>query len=204
MRGVAFVMVALGLIAPLCGCAARDPFVTSAGAITAGNWKIEQQTDKITGNPIGSAQLVTTVSSNSADSKVRSAMLQLTCFDKTPVVRISFEFKIGTDKNTIVGYRFDDKPGRDNIESRILSDHTIVVIEDGAEVKRFLADMPDASKLIIRIRSLNAGRTTAEFKLEGAPAAMEAAYKDCPVVIDPPKGRANSDGIFERSVKRFA
>ncbi len=192
VRCVAFVMVALGLAAPLGACAARDPFVTSSNAIVSGNWKIEQQTDKITGTPIGSAQLTTAVSSNSADSKVRSAMLQLTCFDKTPVVRISFEFKIGSDKNTIVGYRFDDKPGRDNIESRILSDHTIVVIEDGAEVKRFLADMPDASKLVIRIRSLNAGRTTADFKLEGAPAAIEAAYKDCPPIIETPKGRANS------------
>lgn len=196
-------MVALGLAAPLGACAARDPFVTSSNAIASGNWKIEQQIDKITGAPIGSAQLVTAVSSNSGDSKVRSAMLQLTCFDKTPMVRISFEFKIGSDKNTIVGYRFDDKPGRDNIESRILSDHTIVVIEDGAEVKRFLADMPDASKLVIRIRSLNAGRTTAEFKLDGAPAAIEAAYKNCPVVIDPP-GHANSDGFFARIGRRFA
>lgn len=197
-------MVALGLTAPLGACATRDPFVTSANAIASGNWKIEQQTDKITGAPIGSAQLVTAVSSNSADSKVRSAMLQLTCFDKTPVVRISFEFKIGTDRNTIVGYRFDDRPGRDNIESRILSDHTIVVIEDGAEVKRFLADMPDASKLVIRIRSLNAGRTTAEFKLDGAPAAIEAAYKDCPVVIDPPKGHAHSDSVLGQSGRRSA
>ncbi|MBX9711006.1 MAG: hypothetical protein K2X60_08225 [Xanthobacteraceae bacterium] len=192
MRGVAFVMISLSLAAPLGGCAARDPFVTSANAITAGNWKIEQQTDKITGNPIGSAQLTTDVSSNSADSKVRSAMLQLTCFDKTPVVRISFAFKVGTDKNTIVGYRFDDKPGRDNIESRILSDHTIIVIEDGAEVTRFLADMPNATTLLVRIRSLNAGRTTAEFKLDGASAAIEAAYRGCPPVIEQPKGRANS------------
>ncbi len=133
MRGVSFVMVALGLIAPLCACASRDPYVTASNTITSGNWKVEQQTDKITGAPIGSAQLVTPVSSNSADSKVRPATLQLTCFDKTPVVRFSFEFKIGTDKNSIVGYRFDDKPGRDNVESRILSDHTVVVIEDGAK-----------------------------------------------------------------------
>ncbi|RTL49003.1 MAG: hypothetical protein EKK40_16185 [Bradyrhizobiaceae bacterium] len=179
------------MTAPLGACAARDPFVTSANAIAAGNWKIEQQPDRITGAPVGSAQLATEVSSNSADTKVRPAMLQLTCFDKTPIVRISFAFKVGTDRNTIVGYRFDDKPGRDNIESRILSDHTIVVIEDGAEVKRFLADMADASKLVIRLRSLNAGRTTAEFKLDGAPAAIEAAYKDCPLA-GPPKGRANS------------
>ncbi len=192
MRIVAFVIVILGLAAPLGACAARDPFVTSANTITSGNWKIEQQTDKITGAPIGSAQLTTAVSSNSADTKVRSAMLQLTCFDKTPVVRISFAFKIGSDKNTIVGYRFDEKPGHDNIDSRILSDHTIVLIEDGAEVKRFLADMPDASKLVIRIRSLNAGRTTAEFKLDGAPAAIEAAYKDCSPITEGTKSRANS------------
>ncbi len=57
---------------------------------------------------------------------------------------------------------------------------------------RFLADMRDANKLVVRIRSLNAGRTTAEFKLDGAPAAIEAAYKDCPPVIEVPKGRANS------------
>lgn len=189
MRRVLFVMVALSVGA----CAARDPYVTSANMTPSGNWKIERQTDRITGTPLASAQIVTQTSSNSADPKVRPAMLQLTCFDTYPVVRLSFGFKVGTGPNTIVGYRFDERPGHDNIPVRIIGEHRIVVIEDTTEVARFVSELSQSASLVIRIRSLNAGRTTAEFRLDGAAAAIEAAFAGCPVTAQPPpRSRANS------------
>ena len=189
MRHAAFVMFALSVGA----CAARDPYVTSANTTPSGNWKIERQTDRITGTPLDSAQLVTDTSSNSADPKVRPAMLQLTCFDTHPVVRLSFGFKVGTGPNMIVGYRFDERPGHDNVPMRIIGEHRIVVIEDRAEVARFVGELSQSAILVIRIRSLNAGRTTAEFRLDGAAAAIEAALAGCPVTAQPPsRSRANS------------
>jgi hypothetical protein len=39
----------------------------------------------------------------------------------------------------------------------------------------------------VRIRSLNAGRTAAEFKVEGAQAAIDAALAGCPVTAPAPQ-----------------
>lgn len=169
----------------LCACA-RDAYVASTDTTTAGNWKIEKVTDRITGLPAASALLTTPNASNSAEDFSKPALMQLTCFEAKPIVRLSFEFKIGSDKNTILGYRFDDKPGRDNVESRILIGYTVLVIDDPAEVFRFVNELKTSNALVIRIRSLNAGRTVADFKLDGAPAAIDAGYAGCPVVMPPP------------------
>ena len=55
------------------------------------------------------------------------------------------------------------------------------VIEEKAAVAQFIDDLAGASVLYIRIRSLNAGRTTAEFRLDGSAAAVQAAFASCPV-----------------------
>jgi hypothetical protein len=48
--------------------------------------------------------------------------------------------------------------------------------------------MSGSRTLYVRIRSLNAaGRTTAEFNLEGAAAAVQAAFADCPLSGEPAK-----------------
>ena len=172
-------------------CVTRDPAVSVSNATTSGNWKIERQIDRITGTPLPSAQLMTANSSNSAVTNARPAGLQLTCFEQKPLVRISFEFKIGTDNNTILGYRFDDKPGHDNVASRILGGHQVIVIEDRASVADFIRDMSGSRTLYVRIRSLNAGRSTAEFKLDGSDAAVKAAFADCPLSGEPAKRRTS-------------
>jgi len=110
--------------------------------------------------------LRTRSSSHSGEDYAKPAQLQLTCFERNPVVRFSFEFKIGSDKNSALGYRFDDKPGRDNVESRILIGYTVIVIEDKAAVAQFVDELVNSNTLYLRIRSLNGGRTTAEFRVE--------------------------------------
>jgi hypothetical protein len=179
--GVRAVVLAI-LACVLCGCSTRDPFVSSASAVPAGNWRIESQVDRITAAPLSSALLVTS-SSNSAEPFPHPAMLQLMCFKDQPIVRLSFEFKIGSPKNTVLGYRFDEKPGRE-IEARYLRDYTTAVIEKSADVAQFVQELATSKLLYVRIRSLNAGRTTAEFRLDGAPAAMEAAFAGCPLSAD--------------------
>jgi hypothetical protein len=173
-------LVLLGIAVLLGGCA-RDPYVSpTASTVSAGNWKIERQTDRITAAPISSAQL-TGIGSNTAVPSWQPAGLQLSCFENKPLVRFAFDFKIGTDRNTIMGYRFDDKPGRDNVESRVLYGYQVIVIEQPAAVAQFIADMAGSRELYVRLRSLTQGRTTGQFKIEGAAEAAQAAYADCPV-----------------------
>lgn len=182
-----FVRCAAAIVAALLldACATRDPLVSTAGATPSGNWRIERQIDRITGAPISSALLPTSVSSNSAVDYPRPATLQLTCFKDQPLIRLAFDFKVGSNKNSVLGYRFDEKPGRE-IEARFLQDFHTVVIEEKAEVAQFVNELATSNVLYVRIRSLNAGRSTAEFRLDGAPAAIEAAFAGCPLTPPAP------------------
>jgi hypothetical protein len=184
------VVFAVVLASGLGGCL-RDPYVAGS-PVASGNWRIDRQTDRITAAPVSSSQLFTTSSSHSGEPFAKPASIQLTCFENKPVVRFAFEFKIGSDKNTFMGYRFDDKPGRDNVESRVLYGQQMIVIEERAAVAQFVADMAGSSSLYVRIRSLTNARTTAEFKVDGSDAAVQSAYADCPIAPDPLPARRTS------------
>jgi hypothetical protein len=169
----------------LCACA-RDPYVVaplvgipSANWVATGNWRIERQPDRVTGTPISSAILVTRTSSSSQGVISQPAAMQLACFLGKPVVTFNFTYKIGTNLNSFLGYRFDDKPGHE-IGGRFVKDTNAVVIEEPPEVAQFVSEMATSPLLYIRVRSINAGRTTAEFTVDGAPAAIESAFANCP------------------------
>lgn len=185
----AILLVVLAFL--LGGCVTRDPLVSSAGAVPSGNWRIERQMDRVTGGPLSSAFLVTQNSSSSAIAFTQPAQLQLGCFKDKPIVRLTFRFKVGSTKNAELGYRFDEKPGREP-KVRFVEDYKTVVIEDKADVAQFVNDLATSSILYLRIRSLNAGRSSAEFSLNGAPAAIEAALADCPVSPTPGRPAART------------
>ena len=186
MRILAVLVLALSLDA----CVTRDPYVTMAGATKSGNWIVENQVDRVTGAPSSGILLMTRNSSNSSVPNNRPASVRLTCFESQPIVRIAFGFKIGSDRNSILGYRFDDRPGHDNVESRILLGYEVIVIENRAEVAKFVDELVASNVLYVRIRSMNAGRTSAEFQLDGAAGAVPAAFKDCPLTSPPVKRTA--------------
>jgi len=187
VRWLAFV----GIASLLGGCTARDPYVSTANTISSGAWKIERQADRITGNAITSALLWTRNSSHSGEDYAKPAEIQLMCFESKPVARFMFEFKIGSDKNSSLGYRFDDRPGRDNVESRVLLGYRVIVIEDKTAMAQFVDELVSSNVLYLRIRSLNAGRTTAEFRVAGAAAAVQAAFAECPVTPLPGQKRTS-------------
>lgn len=186
MRRVAFAVMSVGLCAALAACISPDPYVANPATTTSGNWKIEKQIDRITGVPVPSAMLIIDNASNSFADTAKPASMQLTCFDGKPMVRFAFDFKVGTDPNSTIGYRFDEKPGHDNIAARFLQEYRTVVIEDRPAVVTFVNELASSRVLVIRIRSLAAGRTTAEFKLDGGPAAIEAAFAGCPLTQPAP------------------
>jgi hypothetical protein len=161
----------------------------------AGNWRIERQLDRITGKPISSAYLVTRSVSNGAIAFAPPAQMQLACFKERPTVLFSFQFKVGSNRNGEFGYRFDEKPGREP-KVRYVENFKEVVIEDPAEVAQFVDEMATSNVLYVRIRALNAARSSAEFRLDGARAAIASAYAGCPVASAarasalPPAGHA--------------
>src|SRR3954453_19009827 len=187
MRWLALV----GAVLLLGGGAARDPYVVGATTVSSGEWKIERQVDRVTGNNITSALLWTRNSSHSGVDYAQPAQMQLMCLEGKPVVRFSFDFKIGSDKNSMLGYRFDDKPGHDNVESRVLIGYTVIVIEDKTAVAQFVDELVNSNSLYLRIRSLNAGRTTAEFRVAGAAAAVQAGFAECPLASSPGQKRTS-------------
>jgi hypothetical protein len=177
MRGVA--RCGLAVIPVLVGaCTARDPLVSSSAATPSGAWRIERQIDRVTGAPLASAFVTSAGASNSAVDFPKPATMQISCFKDQPLIRFAFEFKVGSNKNSELGYRFDDKPGHEPT-ARFLQNDMIVVIEDKSAVAEFLKDLASSNSLYIRIRSLNAGRSSAEFRLDGAPAAIEQALGAC-------------------------
>lgn len=183
MRGVASVGI---IVAGLLGGCARDVYVSSEGETRSAEWYISQQIDRITGAPLPSAA-VFGYASNSYVETPKVSNFQLTCFDGRPLARFSFAFKIGNDRESVFGYRFDDKPGHVNVEARVIKDRQIFVIEEPAALATFLSELPGSRRLYIRLRSLIAGRTSAEYPLEGSEEALKAAFANCPMPALPAK-----------------
>lgn len=178
--------IALGLMSGLllAACAGRDPIVSVSETSPAGNWQIEKTTDRVTGQPISNAMLMS-LASHSSQPFPRKSMLQLQCFKGAPIVRVLFDTKIGSSRNAEVGYRFDDRPGKESAAVRFVDDFKSFVIEDPGELASFIPELTRSHVLYVRIRSFTSGRTSVEFKLDGGDAAVAAAYATCP--LKPPK-----------------
>jgi hypothetical protein len=172
----------LGAVAlALAACAARDPPVEAKTGVVAGSkWQIERAIDRITNARVSSALVQTRTVANSFIAFPPPAAMQLTCFKGGPIVRFTFPFKVGSTRNAQLGYAFDQNPGREP-DVRFVEGAKNVVIEDPDEVARFASGLAGAATLYVRIRSLNVGRTSAEFEVAGAPAAIAAAYEECPL-----------------------
>jgi hypothetical protein len=192
------VVVPLASALLLGACATGQVAAPDAGATAAApppsaapsEWRIERSADRASGTASVMA-FVTTMSTTAREAFPRQAVLHLLCFKGEPIVRLAFRFRIGTTRSATVAYRFDEQPGREP-KARILQDYKTVVIEDRAEVARFVADMKDAEKLHVRITSLTVGRTFAEFRVADAPAAVDATFAACPLPADPPRRRAGA------------
>ncbi len=184
MRGVAWAGIIIAAMS-LGGCA-RDPYVGGDGETRSAEWYIAHQMDRVTGEELPSAA-VFGWGSNSYVDFPKASQFQLTCFDGRPLVRFAFTFKIGNDRESVFGYRFDERPGHANVEARIVKDRQIILIEEPAALAAFLSELPGSRRLYIRIRSLIAGRTSAEYPLEGSEAAIKAAFTNCPMPVLPAK-----------------
>lgn len=156
----------------------------------AGAWKIERGQDRILGKPAGAAQL-SARSRNTRQQELRYpydqlqlGSLHLSCFENAPVVRFEFNHRIGSNRTSVLSYRFDDKPGHD-AQARFLHTFKVALIEDRNEVARFVEQLRQSNTLYVRVVSHVAGTSTVEFPLKGAPVAIDAAYQACPIDTRP-------------------
>lgn len=173
---------ALGLALALGACVTNAP---PTQKLSAGEWRVEGRTDRVADQPSVTAVNIT----RSRNARVHPfelqlASLQLLCFDNAPVVRFQFSHNVGSNRNSRLSYRFDQNPGRD-VEVRILRDQKTIVIEDPDNVLRFADEMRNAGNLIVQVHSLTASMSSADFKVAGAPAVIDAAYAGCPLPNTP-------------------
>jgi hypothetical protein len=179
--------VILGAV--LGGCA-RDPYVTHEGETRTGDWFIAHQIDRVTATELPSA-IVFALASNTNVDYPRVSQMQLTCLDGKPLVRFAFDFKIGRNRDAVLGYRFDNRPGHEDVESRVLRSQQIVVIEQPEPLAEFLDELSSATIVYVRVRSLDGGRTAAEYPLDGVAQAMKAAFANCPLPPAPTSKRTS-------------
>jgi len=158
------------------------------GTPLAGEWKVEQRADRVADKPVQSAVLMTrsrnaNVSKQSPTAQ-QMASLQLLCFDGDPVVRLHFSSDVGSDRNSRVTYKADNNPAR-RPNARILQDFQTVMIEDKKDVAQLATDLRGAKRLDVTVTALINGMTTAEFNVDGAPTAIDAAFASCPLPTQP-------------------
>jgi hypothetical protein len=112
----------------------------------------------------------------------REALLQLMCFGGAPIVRLAFDFDIGTSGSTTVSYRFDDKPGHSNVKAKLVGRGIkVILIADRATVAQFADELATSEVLYVNIASLTKGRTNIDFPVANAEPAIEASYAACPI-----------------------
>lgn len=146
---------------------------------TLNNWQVILDKDPIFGNS-KIATLTLNYNVNLATGDIRSGHLDLLCHKSKPLVRLRFNYKVGSNQSASLAYRFDDNPGVE-AKARFLRDFSTIVVEDPSEVRRFLAELTTASKLLMRVDSLIVGRTNIELNVQGAATAMDAALSACPL-----------------------
>ncbi|MCQ3941696.1 MAG: hypothetical protein DPW22_00580 [Alphaproteobacteria bacterium] len=179
MRALSAVLSALLLGA----CATGDAVVATPPAPAEkpdyGRWAVEPRTEPLTGAPIATAYIKID-RLDFITGRVNSAVLQLMCFRRAPVVRIAFNVKVGSNRSAELTYRFDDRPGRAPA-ARFLPDFRTIVIEKESDVATFIDELVRAQQMHLEIGSLIVGRTTLKLAVHSAPAAVEAAYASCPL-----------------------
>ena len=170
MRALPAIMIALSLTA----CTTAEVAKPSAG-----NWSIDNKADRITGVPT-SRVFVESRATNSRSGKSAVAIVQLMCFEKEPIVRFAYDFRVGANASATLDYRFDQKPGR-KADVKFLADSRTAVMGDRAALARFVEELATSSVLFVRVTSLSLGRTEAEFRVPGGSAAIDAGYAECPL-----------------------
>lgn len=168
---------------------AEEASLTATAPPVPTAWIINRKIDRITGKPAPTAYVITTKTSRSGRHLLGGVGVELVCFEKKPVVKLMFTLRAGANRNSTLGYRFDDKPGHEP-KATFLQDHKTIVIDDKAEVTQFFDELAVSNILLVRVTSLFVGTSAAEFRVHGGKAAIDAVTSECPLKPEPARKRA--------------
>ena len=107
----------------------------------------DRMTDRVADAPISSAG-VSAMASNAAEPFPQPSFMQLSCFINSPVIGFKFPFKVDSERNSFLGYRFDENPDHDP-NARFVASASTVIIEDDREVAEFARELATAKVLYI-------------------------------------------------------
>jgi len=145
---------------------------------SAGDWRIVRGVDTVTGGTLTNVRLQASRTANSRYASTPNALLQFACVKGQLVIHLQFAFQVGSKADSEISYRFDERPGH-TIKGHILRGLKIVVIDDKREAVPFIDELQTANVLYVVISSLAKGRTSVEFRVTGASAAIEPARAKC-------------------------
>lgn len=108
VRDIAWRVLSLVAVFALSACATDADLALVTQPIKE-NWTFETKIDPSAAKESPSISLQTVPAKNNAQ---RSGFVSatVTCKDGAPVVMFVFEFPVGASHNSVVGYRFDQKP----------------------------------------------------------------------------------------------
>ena len=151
---------------------------SAAEVASSGDWRISRNVDSVTGAKLANIFLESSKTSHSGLWFAPQAWFQFGCLKGQPLVHLQFAFQVGSKGDSDVAYRFDQSP-KHAVEARFLRGLKIVVIEKNDEVRQFLDELKTANVLYVMINSIAKGSTSAEFRVTGAPAAIEMLRASC-------------------------
>ncbi|MBS7741438.1 MULTISPECIES: hypothetical protein [unclassified Chelatococcus] len=145
---------------------------------TVSDWKIEQKQDEISGKVRTNISATTVKVDLTSHSGIHAAVLGLSCTKGAPSIMVYYDWPVGTTNNAAISYRFDDAPGVDVKNFRMMNLQA-VVIDNKAEVSKFLSQLPTARTLYFRVSSPVAGQSNALFGVRGGSMALDALNQEC-------------------------
>lgn len=168
---------ALAAISFIVGCVSA-PSPTTLGSApayaSATSWRYSADVDRISGKTKPSLSLAPTTARYNGRTGFGSAAV--ICGEGKPSVMFVFDWPVGATHNSIVGYRFDQKPGREPAVE--FFNTKAPVINGAADAKTFLADAKNSSSLYVRVSS-PVGVSEIEFNTAGGNAAISQFEQSC-------------------------
>lgn len=108
------------------------------------------------------------------------ARVMLTCTNRKASITIDWSFKAAGTANLTVDYRFDGQPGR-SLRARYVNRTRQQSVDQG-DVRQFLADARNASRLMVRVDSDLYGPVSATFAAKAGADMVSRFVAACPAV----------------------
>jgi hypothetical protein len=146
-------------------------------AVFGTRWRWAESVDPISDAPVRQAYVATVDIAGRLLGTDESRVL-LTCVDGKASITIDWSFRVAGSANLVVEYRFDGRPGR-SLKARYVN-RTRQQSADIGDVRLFLSDARQATRLFVRVDSDLYGPSSATFAAAAGPDMVRRFVAACP------------------------